>query len=497
MTVDANVTDMQVTTANTALTVNGTVDTLQADANVTVSGNGDIKKQTGSGQISVSVAGVSLDKTEIVLVEGSSEKLTATVEPTNATNKNVTWSSDHEAVATVDQNGTVTARNGGQAIITVTTADGSKTATCTVNVRVHIGVPVQSVGLNKTELALEVGKTGTLEAIVEPSDATNKNVTWSSSNSEVATVDNGVVTAVSAGTAIITVTTEDGAKTATCKVTVNAPQTVPVTGVTLDKTSLDLKTGDNTTLTATVNPESATNKDVTWISDKPEIAAVEGGTVTAKAAGTAIIAVTTVDGGKIATCKVTVTPKTVPVSGIQVQGAASIYVGDTTKLTATITPDGASNKAVTWDSQNKDIATVDQQGNVKALKAGTATITATAQDGSGISGSFVVTVQQADTTALKAKVTEAQALLDKTEVSAQNGKDVPPMKNWVVQQQKDDLQKAVNTANGVLQQSTLTSQNTVNDAYRDLQMALNAFLNAMKPGTMPNTPVPYSFWDLW
>lgn len=495
--IGTNVKEMQVTTANTALTVNGTVDILQADANVTVSGNGDIKKRTGSGQISVSVTGVSLDKTEIVLVEVSSEKLTATVEPTNATNKNVTWSSDHEAIATVDQNGTVTARNGGQAIITVTTADGSKTATCTVNVRVHIGVPVQSVGLNKTELALEVGKTGTLEAKVEPSDATNKNVTWSSSNSEVATVDNGVVTAVSAGEAIITVTTEDGAKTATCKVTVNAPQTVPVTGVTLDKTSLDLKTGDNTTLTATVNPESATNKDVTWISDKPEIAAVEGGTVTAKAAGTAIIAVTTIDGGKIATCKVTVTPKTVPVSSIQVQGKGVIYVGDTTKLTATITPDGASNKAVTWDSQNKDIATVDQQGNVKALKVGTATITATAQDGSGISGSFVVTVQQADTTALKAKVTEAQALLDKTEVSAQNGTDIPPMKNWVVQKQKDDLQKAVNTANGVLQQSTLTSQNTVNDAYRDLQMALNAFLNAMKPGTMPNTPVPYSFWDLW
>ena len=411
VTVDANVTDMQVTTANTALTVNGTVDTLQADANVTVSGNGDIKKQTGSGQISVSVAGVSLDKTEIVLVEGSSEKLTATVEPTNATNKNVTWSSDHEAIATVDQNGTVTARRGGQATITVTTADGSKTATCTVRVKIQIGEPVQSVGLNKTELALEVGKTGTLEAKVEPSDATNKNVTWSSSNEEVATVANGTVTAVSAGEATITVTTEDGAKTATCKVTV--------------------------------------------------------------------------------------TPKTVPVSGIQVQGKGVIYVGDTTKLTATITPDGASNKAVTWDSQNKDIATVDQQGNVKALKAGTATITATAQDGSGISGSCVVTVQQADTTALKAKVTEAQALLDKTEVSAQNGTDIPPMKNWVVQKQKDDLQKAVNTANGALQQSALTAQNTVNDAYSDLQTALNAFLNAMKPGTMPNTQVPYSFWSLW
>ena len=583
VTVDANVTDMQVTTANTALTVNGTVDTLQADANVTVSGNGDIKKQTGSGQISVSVTGVSLDKTEIVLVEGSSQTLTATVEPTNATNKNVTWSSDHEAIATVDQHGTVTARRGGQAIITVTTADGSKTATCTVRVKIQIGEPVQSVGLNKTELALEVGKTGTLEAIVEPSDATNKNVIWSSSNPEVATVDNGVVTTVSAGEAIITVTTEDGAKTATCKVTVNASQTVPVTGVTLDKAELTLEKGSTGTLKATVEPQNATNNTVTWSSSNPEFATVDNGVVTAVSAGEAIITVTTEDGaktatckvtvnasqtvpvtgvtldkaeltlekgstgtlkatvepqnatnntvtwsssnpefatvdngvvtavsageatitvttedgGKTATCKVTVTPKTVPVSSIQVQGAASIYVGDTAKLTATITPDGASNKAVTWDSQNKDIATVDQQGNVKALKAGTATITATAQDGSNVFGSCVVTVQQADTTALKAKVTEAQALLDKTEVSAQNGTDIPPMKNWVVQKQKDDLQKAVNTANGALRQSTLTAQNTVNDAYRDLQTALNAFLNAMKPGTMPNTPVPYSFWDLW
>ena len=497
VTVDANVTDMQVTTANDQLTVNGTVDKLQADKAVIVKGNGTIYEKTDNVQISVSVTGVSLDKTEIVLVEGSSQTLTATVEPTNATNKNVTWSSDHEAVATVDQNGTVTARNGGQAIITVTTADGSKTATCTVNVRVHIGVPVQSVGLNKTELALEVGKTGTLEAIVEPSDATNKNVTWSSSNPEFATVDNGVVTAVSAGEAIITVTTEDGAKTATCKVTVNASQTVPVTGVTLDKAELTLEKGSTGTLKATVEPQNATNNTVTWSSSNPEFATVDNGVVTAVSAGEATITVTTEDGGKTATCKVTVTPKTVPVSSIQVQGAASIYVGDTAKLTATITPDGASNKAVTWDSQNKDIATVDQQGNVKALKAGTATITATAQDGSGISGSCVVTVQQADTTALKAKVTEAQALLDKTEVSAQNGTDIPPMKNWVVQKQKDDLQKAVNTANGALRQSTLTAQNTVNDAYRDLQTALNAFLNAMKPGTMPNAPVPYSFWDLW
>ena len=383
VTVDANVTDMQVTTANTALTVNGTVDTLQADANVTVSGNGDIKKQTGSGQISVSVAGVSLDKTEIVLVEGSSEKLTATVEPTNATNKNVTWSSDHEAIATVDQNGTVTARNGGQAIITVTTADGSKTATCTVNVRVHIGVPVQSVGLNKTELALEVGKTGTLEAKVEPSDATNKNVTWSSSNPEVATVDNGVVTAVSAGEAIITVTTEDGGKTATCKVTVNAPQTVPVTGVTLDKAELTLEKGSTGTLKATVAPQNATNNTVTWSSNNPEVATVDStGKVVAQKPGNATITVTTVDGNKTATCEVTVKETPVAVTGVGLNtNQVELSVGEGNELQATVTPENATNQKVTWKSNDTTIAKVDENGKVVGQKPGTTTITVTTVDG--------------------------------------------------------------------------------------------------------------------
>ena len=383
VTVDANVTDMQVTTANDQLTVNGTVDKLQADKAVIVKGNGTIYEKTDNVQISVSVTGVSLDKTEIVLVEGSSEKLTATVEPTNATNKNVTWSSDHEAIATVDQNGTVTARRGGQATITVTTVDGSKTATCTVRVRIQIGEPVQSVGLNKTELALEVGKTGTLEAIVEPSDATNKNVTWSSSNPEVATVDNGVVTAVSAGEAIITVTTEDGAKTATCKVTVNAPQTVPVTGVTLDKAELTLEKGSTGTLKATVAPQNATNNTVTWSSSNPEFATVDNGVVTAVSAGEAIITVTTEDGAKTATCKVTVNaPQTVPVTGVTLDKAElTLEEGSTGTLTATVEPQNATNNTVTWSSNNPEVATVDSTGKVVAQKPGNATITVTTVDG--------------------------------------------------------------------------------------------------------------------
>ena len=483
---------------NGKIELSGTIGKLQADNAITVKGSGRIDEKSGKVEVTedvkIGVTSVTLDKTDLTLDVNGTAKLNATVKPDDATTKTVTWKSDNEGVAIVDNSGNVTAKAAGTATITAT-VDG-KSASCKVTVNGQPAtVPVQSVELNQTTLELIAGKEATLTATVKPDDATNKTVTWSSNNETVATVDNnGKVTAKAAGEAIITAKVGD--KQATCNVKVTAAD-VAVESVTLNQSSLELVAGKEATLTATVKPESATDKTVTWTSDKPEIAAVEGGTVTAKAEGTATITVTTVDGGKTATCKVTVTPKTVPVSSIQVQGAASIYVGDTAKLTATITPDGASNKAVTWDSQNKDIATVDQQGNVKALKAGTATITATAQDGSGISGSFVVTVQQADTTALKAKVTEAQKLWNETAVSTQNGTDVPPTKNWVVQQQKDDLQKAVNTANGVLQQSTLTSQNTVNDAYRDLQTALNAFLNAMKPGTMPNTPVPYSFWDLW
>ena len=168
----------------------------------------------------VPVTGVTLDPDTLTLTEGETAALTATITPDNATNKNVTWSSDDEAVATVDADGKVTAKSAGTATITVTTEDGGKTAACEVTVTAA-SVPVTGVTLNKTNLTLQEKASETLTATVVPTDATNKNVTWASSDPNVATVDQtGNVTAVGAGTATITVTTEDGEKTATCKVTV-------------------------------------------------------------------------------------------------------------------------------------------------------------------------------------------------------------------------------------------------------------------------------------
>jgi len=174
------------------------------------------------------------------------------------------------------------------------------------------GIPVTGVRLNKTSLRFTaIGQSETLIATVEPENATNKNVFWSTSNPGVAVVDNGVVTAVGEGTAVITVTTEDGGKTASCTVTVSVDSggggPVPVQSVRLDKDSLYLtRAGQSVQLTATVEPANATNKKVTWTSSNPDVAVVENGVVTAVGNGEAIITVTTEDGGKTATCNVTV-----------------------------------------------------------------------------------------------------------------------------------------------------------------------------------------------
>jgi len=340
----------------------------------------------------VAVTGVTLAPTSLSLtVGGSTGALTATVAPSNATNKTVSWSTSDASVATVN-NGVVTAVGSGTATITVSTQDGGKTATCAVSVT----VPVSGVSLNLTSLSLTMGgtQTATLAATVEPSAAANKSVTWTSDNTSVATVNNGVVTAVAAGNATITVTTVEGGKTATCAVTVAAASqsnNVAVTGVTLAPTSLSLTVGGSTgSLTATVAPSNATNKTVSWSTSDASVATVYNGVVTAVGSGTVTITVSTQDGGKTATCAVSVTA---PVSGVSLsQTSLSLTMGgtQTATLIATVQPSGAANKSVSWASSNPNVATVNN-GVVTAVAAGTATITVTTVEG-GKTATCAVTV---------------------------------------------------------------------------------------------------------
>ena len=169
-----------------------------------------------------------------------------------------------------------------------------------------VPVAVTGVTLNQATAEVEIGQTVILTAAVAPANATNKNVTWSSSNEAVAAVANGVVTAKAEGSAVITVKTEDGNFTATCAVTVTKAAPVAVIGVTLDKPTAEVKVGKTITLVATVAPANATNKNVSWSSDKPEIATVANGVVTGVAEGSAVITVKSEDGGFTASCTVTV-----------------------------------------------------------------------------------------------------------------------------------------------------------------------------------------------
>jgi|GEM_PF-5709001 len=307
-----------------------------------------------------------LDKTELTLTIGACEKLTATVLPEDVTDKTVTWSTSDAAIATVDNEGNVTAVAVGEATITATCGD--KTATCEVTVN---PILAESITLDKTELTLTIGATEKLTATLLPEDVTDKTVTWSTSDASIATVDaEGNVKAISVGEATITATCGD--KSATCKVTVNP---ILAESITLDKTELTLTIGASEKLTAIVLPEEVTDKTVTWSTSDAAIATVDTeGNVTAISVGEATITATC--GDRTATCKVTVNP--ILAASITLDKTElTLTIGASEKLTATVLPEDVTDKTVTWSTSDAAIATVDTEGNVTAISVGEAVITAT------------------------------------------------------------------------------------------------------------------------
>lgn len=333
------------------------------------------------------ITDLSLNKQSLVLAEGESEVLIATISPKDAVKSQLTWYSDNTPVAKVDNNGKVTALFNGTATIFVKAEGFDKTASCIVTVT-KPAVKVTGVSLNKTSLTMFVGDEETLKPTVSPSNASNQSVYWSNSDPSVAEVSaTGVVTAKSVGTTTITVTTEDGSKTASCNVTVQS-NIIAVTSVTLNKTTLSLRVGESFKLNATVMPDNATDKTVSWSSLDPKVATVSNdGTVTALAAGGTVI--TAMAGGESATCAMVVS---VPATGVSLDRTTlSMTEGDTQVLTATITPSNTTSKLVSWTSSNSSVASVDNNGKVTANSKGSVVITAKVLDG-GFTATCTVTV---------------------------------------------------------------------------------------------------------
>lgn len=342
----------------------------------------------------IPVEGISLSRSTLDLTVGNSFDLTASITPSNATNKAVTWSSSDSSIASVDSSGRVTAKANGIATINVkSAANASISDTCTVTVT----TPTSGVTVTPESVSLNTGQTHQLTATVSPATASNKNVTWSTSSGNVATVNSsGLVTAVGNGTATITARTASGGYTDTCNVTVSTP----VTGVSLSSSSLTIDKNGTHQLTATVSPETASNKTVSWSTSDPDVASVsQSGLVTAVGGGTADITVTTEDGSYTAQCKVTVN---VPVTGVQFdEVSASMGMDSSTTLGYTVLPPDASNKSVTWQSSNTAVAMIDADtGVITPVGPGGTEITVTTIDGNFSDTLFLMVTSSLDTAKL-------------------------------------------------------------------------------------------------
>lgn len=321
----------------------------------------------------IPVTGISITKADENVYVDDKVKLDVTVIPENANNKNFTLKSLNEDVATIDEQGNVIAKAYGKARIMATSEDGEFTDICEFDVFEH----VTGVNINSSNINLKIGENKTLEAMIKPEGKTDGQIKWSSSDIDVAEVDdNGTVKAKVKGTAIITVTTVDGGYTASCEVKVYQP----VTSLDLNIKSLTLNTGETQQLIATVLPVDADNKNVIWTSEDETVAKVDDkGKVTGVKAGQVWIYAESEDEGYRDGCLVTVNQ---PVTGLKLNKSSITFnqIGDTEQLTATVLPEDATNKDVDWSSSNQSVAIV-SNGLVVCSGSGTAVIYATTVDG--------------------------------------------------------------------------------------------------------------------
>ncbi|MBQ6172061.1 MAG: Ig-like domain-containing protein [Clostridia bacterium] len=327
------------------------------------------------------------------------------------------WSSDNPSVVSVEQSGFITALSAGQATVTANLHFEKEKQDVTLNCAITVletNIAVTGVSINAMEQTLDVGGVTVLTATILPADASNKAVSWTTSDPTVAIVSSGVVTAVGAGTAIVTAVTDDGAKTADCIITVNTPVDV-FESLTLNRSSVSVAVGKSSSLIATIKPEGIA-ADIIWTSADETIATVQNGTITGLKAGTTTITATLNDKvtNKVATCKVTVTsstsstssgnsgsssgnsgsssgnsgstttPSTVRATKVEFDvQSITVYVGQTGpwKFNPTVTPSNTTEKG-TWRSSDPTVAAVDENGNITIGNIGsnyfaTATITYT------------------------------------------------------------------------------------------------------------------------
>lgn len=331
----------------------------------------------------VQVKDIKLDKSKVSLKVGETYNLSHQIVPDNASNHVVSWYSSNDNIVTVSK-GVITAISGGNAYVSVVSEDGN-VSFCEVVVSGKENLKEDSVSRNlesisfiEQEITLSKGESNYLEYSLLPSDSSTK-LFWSSSDIRIVDVtEDGMVTARDSGEAIITVKSINGLSDS---IKVIVPVVLP-TSLELGKESLNIVVGDDYRINATIFPDNATNKDIEWTSSDNKIVSVDKkGNVKALAKGNAIVTAITSNNIKKELI-INVVDKAIAIEDIKIKANTnSLYVGDTLQLFEVLTPEAATNVDLTWESNNKEVATVSKLGEVKGIKAGKATITVKTTNG--------------------------------------------------------------------------------------------------------------------
>ena len=337
------------------------------------------------------VQSISLNATQKHLVVGDSFTLTATAMPENATNRNVVWKLVSGDAISLSNTGVIQAKKVGEALVRAEAADGSGvSAVCKVVVKPRL---VQSISLNTTQKHLVVGDSFTLTASAMPENATNRNIVWKLVSGDAISLSNtGVIQAKKVGEALVRAEAADGSGiTAECKVVV---KTRLVQAISLNATQKSLIIGDSFTLTATAMPENATNRNIVWkLVSGDAISLSNTGAIQAKKVGEALVRAEAADGSGItAECKVVVKPRlgqSISLNATQKE----LIIGDSFTLTATLSPENATNHNVVWKLVSGDAISLSTTGVIQAKKVGEALVCAEAADGSSISAECKVVVK--------------------------------------------------------------------------------------------------------
>ena len=367
-----------------------------------------------SSSDTVSVTDIKTDKTSITLEEGKTSKIKTDILPSNATNKSVNWKSNNESVAVVSKKGLIEAIGIGNAVITVTTQDGNKTANINVTVTKKVdnldsickstlkeGFPKRSYTLTSLQVI----------NVKYFNDSLVKDiVTWSSSNPSIVKVDRkGNVLAIGTGKAYVSVSCNNEVYD---KIEINAIKrdSVKANKITLSPSSLTINVGVTKSVSATVTPKNASIKSLKWDSSDNTIAKVNNkGQITGIKKGRAKISVSTIDGSASASMDVVVrsSSSTKPSTSVGVKTinvyptSMDLSVGTTGYIDAVVLPENASNNKILYSSSNTKVATVNKYGTVKAVGAGTAVIKVSSDADSKLYKKVIVRVKGSSTSTNK------------------------------------------------------------------------------------------------